>query len=83
MTELETKLHEVRGHSIANEQYGRVCVFGLREDAGENCEPKVFDLVTKKLGRRLNDQDIEVAHRRQTKQSDGLSSCNFEAGTSK
>ena len=38
-------------------------IFGLREEAGENCVSKVFDLVTAKLGRKLTDQDIEVAHR--------------------
>ena len=38
-------------------------IFGMREEAGENCVSKVFDLVTAKLGRKLTDQDIEVAHR--------------------
>ena len=38
-------------------------IFGLREETGENCVCKVFDLVTTKLGRKLTDQDIEVAHR--------------------
>ena len=63
---LEAKLQEVQGHSIANEQYSRrrnVRIFGMREDAGENCVGKVFDLVTAKLGRKLTDHDIEVAHR--------------------
>ena len=66
MAKLETKLQEVQGHSIASEQYSKkknVRIFGLHEDAGENCVTKVFDLVTKKLGRKLNDEDIEVAHR--------------------
>ena len=38
-------------------------IFGLGEDAGENCTAKMFDLVTQKLGRQLKDNDIEVAHR--------------------
>ena len=40
ITELEQKLQDVQGHSIANEQYSRkknVRIFGLGEDAGENC----------------------------------------------
>ena len=64
MAKLEIKLQEVQGHFIANEQYSRgknVRIFGLHEEAGENCETKVFDLVTKKLGRKLNDEDIEDA----------------------
>ena len=66
LAKLETKLQEVQGHSIANEQYSRkrnVRIFGLREETGGNCVCKVFDLVTTKLGRKLTDQDIEVAHR--------------------
>ena len=66
LAKLETKLQEVQGHYIANEQYSRkrnVRIFGLREETGENCVCKVFDLVTTKLGRKLTDQDIEVAHR--------------------
>ena len=66
LAKLETKLQEVQGHAIANEQYSRkrnVRIFGLREETGENCVCKVFDLVTTKLGRKLTDQDIEVAHR--------------------
>ena len=63
---LEITLQKVQGHSIANEQYSRrrnVRIFGMREEAGENCVSKVFDLVTAKQGRKLTDQDIEVAHR--------------------
>ena len=37
-------------------------IFGMHEDAGENCVSKVFDLVTATIGRKLTDQDIEVAH---------------------
>ena len=56
MAALETKLQEVRAHSIANEQYTyticstktNVRIFGLREHTGENCANKVFDLVREK-----------------------------------
>ena len=58
LSKLETKIQEVQEHSIANEQYRRknnVRIFGLHEDAGENCVTTVFDLVTIKLGRKFDE----------------------------
>ena len=44
IADMEAKLKEIQGYSIANERYSRrknITIFGLNEDAGENCTTKV------------------------------------------